>query len=67
MSGLDPHRTKPDRKAAKKYARSQRPPHHATGFDPNAPFLAEQWMAGGGGWASSIYRLMRRLIVRPRD
>jgi hypothetical protein len=68
MSGLTPRRTNPDRKAAKKYARSQRHPHiPTTGPDPNAQFLAEQSLAGGGGWVFSIYRLMRRLIVGHRD
>lgn len=68
MSGPTPHRTNPDRKAAKKYARSQRSAHvPSTGLDPNAQFLAEQSLAGGGGWVFSVYRLMRRLIVRNRD
>lgn len=67
MSGLTPRRTNPDRKAAKKYARSQTPSRPTTGLDPNAQFLAEQSLVGGGGWAFSIYRIMRRLIVGPRD
>ena len=70
MSGLTPPRPNPDRKAAKRYARSQRaaPRTPMRGLDPNAQFLAEQSLAGmGGGWVFSIYRLMRRVIVGRRD
>lgn len=69
MGDLTPGRTNPDRKAAKRFARSQRSPHvHTTGSDPNAQFLGEQSLAGGGsGWVFAIYRLMRRLIVGHRS
>lgn len=68
MSGLMP-RPNPDRKAAKKYARSQRSPHiPTTGVDPNAQFLGEQSLAvRGSGRGFSIYRLMRRMIAGRRD
>jgi hypothetical protein len=64
MSDSTPRRPNPDRKAARSYRRSQEPPHiPTTGPDPNAQFLGEQSLAGGGGWFLSIHRLMRRLIV----
>ncbi len=69
MSGLTPPRPNPDRKAGKRYARSQRaaPRTPTTGVDPNAQFLAEQSLTGmGGGWVFSIYRFLRRLIVGRR-